>query len=260
MEDFIEKNLIPLFSECINSSETELALDSLKAAKALVYYSSLADLTQVLNSALQHKSKDVAHLSLDVLRMMHETEGKVKPLSPGEYKKILIDAVIPFLVTCFRSGSDDTILSALSATKVLSEDAEIKEILFNPVEKMILHKNQQISYLALDIIRDVYIGKEIHLFEGTWDKVANFASGVLRKIKKSTEETRIEIARPVSAQTGGESVERIAQKVYPQIKEIPLGAPMQRREEIQGRIIDVLKTNPEYVEGLKEIKSRYKIN
>lgn len=260
MEDFIEKNLTPLFSECINSSETELALDSLKATKALVYYSSLADLTRVLNSALQHKSKDVAHLSLDVLRMMHETEGKVKPLSPGKYKKILIDAVIPFLVTCFRSGSDDMILSALSAAKVLSEDAEIKGILFDPIEKMILHKNQQISYLALDIIRDMYIGKEIHLFEGTWDKVANFASGVLRKIKGLIKETRVEITRPVSAEMGGERVEKIPPKVYQQIKEKPLWEPMQRREELQNRIIEVLKTNPEYVEGLKEIKSKYKIN
>jgi len=259
MEDFIEKNLIPLLSQCINSSETELALDSLKAAKALVYYSSLADLTQVLNSALQHKNKEVAHLSLDVLRSMHETEGKVKPLSRGEYKKILIDAVIPFLVTCFRSGSDDMILSALSAAKVLSEDAEIKAILFNPIEKMILHKNQQISYLALDIIRDMYIGKEIHLFEETWDKAAHLVSVVLRKIKGPAKETRMETARPVSAEMGGEKVERTPQKVYQQIKEKPLGGPMQRREDLQSRIIDVLKTNPEYVEGLKEIKSKYKI-
>ncbi|MCZ7401263.1 MAG: hypothetical protein O8C61_03485 [Candidatus Methanoperedens sp.] len=167
MEDIIEKNLTPLISQCINSSENELALDSLKAAKALVYYSPMSDLTQVLNSALQHKSKEVAYLSLDVLRLMHETEGKVKPLTPGEYKKILIDAVIPFLVTCFRSGSDDLIINSMSAANVLSDDAEIKTILFNPIEKMMLHKNKQIAYLALDIIRSMNMGKEIHVFEGT---------------------------------------------------------------------------------------------
>ncbi len=165
MENFIEKNLIKLLSQCINSSESELALDSLKAAKALVYYSPLAELTQVLNNALQHKNKDVAYLSLDVLRLMHETEGKAKPLTPGEYKKILTDAVVPVLVTCFRSGSDDIVLNAMNAANVLSGDAELKGILFNPIEKMMLHKNKQIAYLALDIIRGMDIGKEIHVFE-----------------------------------------------------------------------------------------------
>ncbi|MDP2840801.1 MAG: hypothetical protein Q8O17_00815 [Candidatus Methanoperedens sp.] len=165
MENFIEKNLIPLFSRCINSSETELALGSLNAAKALVYYSPLADLTQVLNSALQHKSKDVAYISLDVLRQMQETEGKAKLLTQGEYKKILMDAVVPFLVTCIRSSSDEIVLNAMNAVSMVSNDPEIREILFNPMEKMMLHKNKQIAYLALDIIRNMNIGKEIRIFE-----------------------------------------------------------------------------------------------
>ncbi len=166
MDNFIGKNLIPLFSQCINSSESELALDALKAAKALVYYSPLGDLTQVLNNALQHKNKDVAYLSLDVLRLIHEAEGKAKSLTPSEYKKILKDAVVPFLVTCFRSSSDDIVLNAMDAANILSGEAEIKEILFNPIEKMMLHKNKQIAYLALDIIRGMSTGKEIHVFEG----------------------------------------------------------------------------------------------
>lgn len=165
MDNVIEKNIVPLLAQCINSSETELALESLKAAKALVYYSPLPDLTQVLNNALQHKSKDVAYVSLDVLRLIRETEGKVKSLAPGEYKKILIDAVLPFLVTCFKSGSDDVVLNAANATSALSTDAEIGEILFSPVEQMMLHKNKQIAYLALDIIRSMNIGREIHAFE-----------------------------------------------------------------------------------------------
>ncbi len=165
MENFIEKNLVPLLSQCINSSQSELALDSLKAAKAFVYYSPMADLTQVLNNALHHKSKDVAYLSLDVLRQMNEMEGKVKPLTPIEYKKILIDAITPFLVTCLRSSSDDIVLNALNATSEISSDAEIKAHLFNHVEKMMLHKNKQIAYHALDIVRGMNIGKEIHVFE-----------------------------------------------------------------------------------------------
>ncbi|MCZ7400948.1 MAG: hypothetical protein O8C61_01860 [Candidatus Methanoperedens sp.] len=165
MENFVEKNLIPLFSRCIKSSESELVLDSLKAAKGLVYYSPLTELTNDLNSALQHKNRDVAYLSLDVLRLMHETEGKTKPLNPSEYNKILTDAAIPFLVNCFKSGSDDIVLNAMNAANVLSDDAQIKVILFNPIEKMMLHKNKQVAYLALDIIRGMDIGKEIHVFE-----------------------------------------------------------------------------------------------
>ncbi len=165
MENFIEKNLVPLLSRSINSSENELALDSLKAAKALVYYSPMAELTPVLNNALHHKTKDVAYLSLDVLRMIHETEGKVKLLSSGEYKKILSDTIIPFLVTCLESRSDDIVLNAMNAASLVSNDPEIKGVLFNPMEKMMLHKNKQIAYLALDIIRNMNIGKDIHIFE-----------------------------------------------------------------------------------------------
>lgn len=168
MDNFIEKKLLPILAKCINSLESELALESLKAAKALVYYSPLADLTPVLNSALQHKNKDVAYFSLDVLRQMHEAENTVKSLNPVEYKKILIDAVIPFLVTCFKSGSDDIILDAMNASRELSNDSEIKEMLFNPIEQMLADKNKQIAYLALDIIRNMNIvGKEIHVFERT---------------------------------------------------------------------------------------------
>jgi hypothetical protein len=165
MENFIEKILIPLLSRCINSSESELALGSLKAAKALVYYNPLTELTQVLNNALQHKNKDVAYLSLDLLRLKHETEGKAKLLSSGESKKILMDTVIPFFVTCLMSSSDDIVLNAMNAVSMVPNDPDIREILFNPMEKMMLHKNKQIAYLALDIIRNMNLGKEVHVFE-----------------------------------------------------------------------------------------------
>ncbi|MFZ2412189.1 MAG: hypothetical protein WAW23_11505 [Candidatus Methanoperedens sp.] len=165
MDNFIEKNLVSLIAQGINSSQNELALEALKAAKAIVYYTPLAELTQVLNNALQHKNRDVAFVSLDILRLIHETENKVKPITPLEYKKILIDAAIPFLVTCLKSSSDEIALSALNAAGVLSNNAEVNEYLFNPVEQMMLHKNKQIAYLALDIIRSMNLGKEIHAFE-----------------------------------------------------------------------------------------------
>lgn len=165
MENFIEKHFIRLLSVCINSSENEIALEALKAAKALVYYYPMDDLTQALNSALQHKNQEVAYLSLDVLRLKHETANNLRNLTPGEYKKILIDVGIPFLSTCFMSVSDDIALNAMDAANALSRDSEMKGLLFDPLEKMLKHKNKQAAYLALEIIRGMNIGKEIHIFE-----------------------------------------------------------------------------------------------
>lgn len=100
MEDFIEKHFIPLLYTCINSSDNELALEALKAAKTLVNYYPLDNLVQPLNNALLHKNKDVAELALEVLRTARSLE-KVSPIAPSEYKKLLLDVVIPFLFGYF---------------------------------------------------------------------------------------------------------------------------------------------------------------
>jgi len=100
MDDFIEKHFIPLLSTCINSSDDQLALDALKAANELVNYYSLDNLVQSLNNALLHKSKDVAYFALEVLRMKRSQES-ITSIAPSEYKKLLLDVVIPFLFTSF---------------------------------------------------------------------------------------------------------------------------------------------------------------
>jgi len=94
MDNFIEKNLISLLSQTVNSSEIDLSLESLKAAKELATYYNIEDLTHALNNALKHKNKDVAYLSLDVLRLTYEAETKLKSITPGEYKykKIISDS------------------------------------------------------------------------------------------------------------------------------------------------------------------------
>ncbi len=100
MDDFIEKHFIPLLSTCINSSDNQLARDALKAAKELVDYYSLDDLVQSLNNALLHKDKDVAYLALDVLRTRHSREN-ISAVATSEYKKLLLEVVIPFIFTSF---------------------------------------------------------------------------------------------------------------------------------------------------------------
>lgn len=100
MDDFIEKHFIPILCTCINSSDNELVLDALKTAKALANYYPLDDLLQCLNSTLLHKNEDVAYLALEVLRMRHSKES-VGSIAPSDYKKLLLEVVIPFLFASF---------------------------------------------------------------------------------------------------------------------------------------------------------------
>lgn len=165
MDNFIEKQFSPFLAAYINSSDNELALEALKAAKGLVNYYPLDDLIQPLTNALQHKNKDVAYLALDVLRMKPDRE-KVSSIAPAEYKKLVLETVIPFLFTCFESRSDEVALNAITVVNALNKDAELEEVLFNPLEKILQHKNKQIAHLALDIIRGMSARKEINIFEG----------------------------------------------------------------------------------------------
>lgn len=100
MDDFIKQHFIPLLSTSINSSDNELALEALRAAKALIDYYPLDDLVQSLDNALMNKNKDVAHLALDILRMKRSSDS-VSSIAPAEYKKLLLDIVLPFLFTSF---------------------------------------------------------------------------------------------------------------------------------------------------------------
>ncbi len=163
MDNFIEKQFIPLLGNYINSSDNELALEALKAARGIVNYYPVADLIQPLTNALQHKNKDVAYLALDVLRMKTGGE-KAASLVPAEYKKLVLDVVTPFLFTCLGSVSDEVVLNSMNVLNAIKKD-EIEEVLFDPMAKLLQHKNKQIAHLALDIIRGMGVRKEIHVFE-----------------------------------------------------------------------------------------------
>jgi len=78
---------------------------------------------------------------------------------------------------------------------------------------------------------------------------------VLRKIKGVTIEARVGRVEPVSVESRTHGVEK---EVYQPIKDKLMEEPVQRREELQSRIIDVLMKNPSYVQDLKEIKSKYR--
>ncbi len=89
---------------------------------------------------------------------------------------------------------------ALSTPNVAVESLKILDVLidysivgdYKNLQKVLLHKSDEVAYLALD---------------------------VLRKIKGLTEETRIEGVKPVSAEISAKSMEKAPQKIQQQIEE-----------------------------------------
>lgn len=176
-----------------------------------------------LQKVLYHKNIGIARNSLDFLREM--SPGLVKEV---ELKNDIWKSMYPFF--CVQALS--TPLIAIDSLKILDTLLDYGIVGdYKNLQKALLHKSDKVAQLTLD---------------------------VLRKIKGLTNEARVERVEPISVESRREMVEKVPQKVYQQIKEKPLEEPMQRREELQSRIIDVLKKNPTYVEGLKEIKSKYR--
>lgn len=176
-----------------------------------------------LQKVLYHKNIGIARNSLDFLREM--SPGLVKEV---ELKNDIWKSMYPFF--CVQALS--TPLIAIDSLKILDTLLDYGIVGdYKNLQKALLHKSDKVAQLTLD---------------------------VLRKIKGLTNEARVERVEPISVESRRQMVEKVPQKVYQQIKEKPLEEPMQRREELQSRIIDVLKKNPTYVEGLKEIKSKYR--
>jgi len=96
------------------------------------------------------------------------------------------------------------------------------------------------SLKILDILVDYHIVGDHKILQKALlhksDKVSHFTLDVLRKIK-------------------GIKVDTLP------IKEVPENKPKSTEEtgDIENKILNVLKKNPKYIEGLKEIKNKYKI-
>jgi len=215
-----------------------------------------------LQKVLYHKDSDLARSSLDLLREMHP--GIVKDV---ELRSDVLESMYPFFCEQVLS-TPDVAIDALKILDALIDYGIVGD--YKDLQKALLHESDKVAYLALD---------------------------VLRKIERLTGETKIERVTVVSAKISRESVEKVFEERVQQIKEKALEEPRiqqvkekplevprvrqikektleepmvqqvkkrpleghaQKEEDIQSRIIDVLKKNPKYVEGLKEIKSKYK--
>ena len=124
---------------------------------------------------------------------------------------------------------------ALSASDVAIESLKILDVLidygivgdYKNLQKVLLHKSDEVAHLALD---------------------------VLRKIKGLTIGTRIEGVKPVSAESSAESIEKVPQKIDQQIKETE--HLMQKDEDLQNRIFNVLKKEDSIAEKVSDIEEK----
>lgn len=242
MDNFIGKHFIPLLGTCINSSDSGLMLEALKAAKVLANYYPMDDLAQSLNNTMFHKNYDAARLALEVLRMK---PAESISIAQSEYKKLLSNVAVPFLSTCFASHLDDIVFNAMDAANALYKESKFKGALLNSLEKLLMHRNEQIAYLALDIIRGMGEGAQ---FSTTRENLAEKVASIEEKKDQMAEEIQNKIINILIKNP----------RYVRSLKRIELKYSKPRKiEEIQNRIINIFMENPKYVKSLKEIASRY---
>jgi|GEM_PF-2154593 len=217
------KNIYPFLNNLLQSEDETEIHEALNNIQILVDSGVEIKNFNGLQKILYHKNITLAHKSFDILRKISHREKNV------EVKTQVWESMYPFF--CDRALSTSSVaIESLKSIEVLIDYDIVGN--YKTLQKALLHKNENVAQLTLD---------------------------VLRRIKGVTNGPGIEKVEPISVESTTCKVEKAPQKVYHMIKEQLLEEPMQRREELQGRIIDVLKTNPSYVEDLKKIKSKYRM-
>ncbi|MDP2840798.1 MAG: hypothetical protein Q8O17_00800 [Candidatus Methanoperedens sp.] len=231
-----------------------------------------------LQKVLYHKDIDLAHSSLDLLREMHP--GIVKDV---ELRSDVLVSMYPFFCEQVLSAPDVAIES-LNILDALIDYGIVGD--YKDLQKALLHESDKVAYLALDVLRKIerltgetkiervkLVSAEIlrvqQIKEKTFEepraqqvKERTFEEPRVQQVKEKTlEAPRVQQIkeRTLEAPRVQQVKERTLEApMVQQVKKRPLEEPTQKEEDIQSRIIDVLKKNPKYVEGLKEIKSKYK--
>jgi hypothetical protein len=222
IQSVADETIFPFLNNLLQSGDEAVVCDTLNNIKNLAGMGIERKNFLGLQRVLYHGNINIARSSLDILREM----------SPGiirgaELKNDVLISMYPFF--CDQAlSTPDVAIDSLKILDTLIDYGIVGD--YKTLQKALMHKNDAAAHLALD---------------------------VLRKIKLSAKETRLERIKPVGAEIIRERVEKM-QPVYQQIKEKPLEEPVQRKDELQSRIIEVLKKNPKYVESIKEVKSKYK--
>ncbi len=223
IQSVADATIYPFLNDLLQSEDETVVRETLNYIKILADLGIERKNFLELQRVLCHKNINIARNSLDILREMSPSVVKKEV----EVKADVWKSMYPFF--CNQALSTPAV--AIDSLKILDVlvDYEIVGDYKN-LQKALLHKSDTVAHLAID---------------------------VLRKIKGTTTETRIEIVKPISAEISRERMEKVPQKKDQQIKEIEQLA--QKETDLQSRISNVLKKNPKYIESLREIKSKYNV-
>lgn len=222
IQSVANETIYPFLNNLLQSEDEAVIWETLNNIKLLADMGLERKNFLGLQKVLYHKNMSIAHSSLDILREM--SPGIVKET---ELKNDILISMYPFF--CNQALSTPIVaIDSLKILDVLIDYGIIGD--YKDLQKALQHKSDKVAHLTLD---------------------------VLRKIKGLAKEIGIEGVKPISAEIIRERVEKVPENVVQQIEE-KLSEEPQKKEEIQSRIIDVIRKNPKYVEGLKEIKSKYK--
>jgi len=220
IQSVADETIYPFLNNLLESEDEAVISETLNNINILAVMGVERKHFPGLQKVLYHKNIGIARNSLDFLRKM----------SPGVVKEVELNnntwkSMYPFF--CVQALSSPLI--AIDSLKILDTLLDYGIVGdYKNLQKALLHKNDKVAQLTLD---------------------------VLRKIKGVTIEARVGRVEPVSVESRTHGVEK---EVYQPIKDKLMEEPVQRREELQSRIIDVLMKNPSYVQDLKEIKSKYR--
>ncbi len=275
IQSVADKTIYPFLNNLLQSEDETVVRETLNEIRILAALGIERKNFLGLQKVLYHKDIDIAHSSLDLLREMHP--GIVKEV---ELRSDVLESMYPFFCEQVLSTPD----VAIDSLKIL--DALIDYGIvgnYKDLQKALLHESDKVAYLVLDVLRKIKRLTGETEIEGVKLVSAGMSRESVEKVleervqqikEKALEEPRIqqvtekplEVPRIQQVTEKPIEVPRVQQvKKKPlevpkvqQIKEKTLEEPAQKEEDIQNRIIDVLKKNPKYVEGLKEIKSKYK--
>lgn len=239
IQSIADKTIYPFLNNLLQSEDETVVRETLNEIRILAHLGIERKNFIGLQKVLYNKDIDLAHSSLDLLREMHP--GIVKEV---ELRSDVLESMYPFFCEQVLS-TPDVAIDALTILDALIDYGIVGN--YKDMQKALLHESDKVAYLALDVLRKI----ERLTGETKIERVKLVSAEILRvqQVKERTfEEPRVQQVKERTLE-----VPRAQQ-----VKERTFEEPAQKEEDIQSRIIDVLKKNPKYVEGLKEIKSKYK--
>ncbi len=146
IQSVANKQIYPFLNNLLQSEDETEVREALNNIKILVDLGMEKENFPGLQKLLYHKNVNIAHSSFDILRKM---SPRIKQV---EIKTEVLESMYPFF--CKRAFSNTSV--ALDSLKILDVliDYEIVGNYKN-LQKALLHKNDKVAYLALNVLRKV---------------------------------------------------------------------------------------------------------